>query len=235
MSGMDDGRIQKRDEHQAMMQHVSPFVAWVLVMQLPLPDPVHYLVQTAVTLGVLAWARPWRYYGGTGWRVQGLACLVGIGVFVVWVGPESAWLNALTGTRDAYLRYAVRGAASPPGPSPYAPDQCGWAISLLRLAGSAFVIAVAEEYFWRGFLLRWMKGSPFLAVEPSTIGWCVLVAGSVVFGLEHSRWLVGVLAGLAFGWLYLRTRDLSAAITAHVTTNLLLGLYVLGTGRYGFW
>jgi CAAX prenyl protease-like protein len=61
------------------------------------------------------------------------------------------------------------------------------------------------------------------------------LTSSVLFGLEHSRWLAGVLAGLAYGLLYIRTGDLWAAVAAHITTNYLLGLYVLATGAYVFW
>jgi hypothetical protein len=58
---------------------------------------------------------------------------------------------------------------------------------------------------------------------------------AVVFGVEHSEWLAGIVAGLAFGWLYLRTRDIWAAVVAHVTTNFILGWYVLATGSYHYW
>ena len=57
----------------------------------------------------------------------------------------------------------------------------------------------------------------------------------LLFGFEHQRWLVGILAGLAYLWLMLRTRDIWAAIVAHVITNFLLGLYVLAAGAYAFW
>ena len=58
---------------------------------------------------------------------------------------------------------------------------------------------------------------------------------AVLFALEHSRWLVGLAAGLFYGGLAVKTRDIWAAIIAHVTTNLLLGLYVLKAGAYQFW
>ena len=58
---------------------------------------------------------------------------------------------------------------------------------------------------------------------------------SVCFGLEHDRWLAGIFAGLAYGLVAIRTRDIWAAVMAHVVTNLLLGLYVLAVGAYSFW
>jgi hypothetical protein len=63
----------------------------------------------------------------------------------------------------------------------------------------------------------------------------MLLAASLVFGLEHDRWLVGALAGLAYGYLVVRTRDLWSAVIAHAVTNFLLACYVLATGSYSFW
>ena len=221
----------------AAWRHVMPFVVWVVVMSLPLPDHAwRYALQTGAGLAALLAARPWRYYAPPSIRLMPLAVTVGVLVFAVWVLPESPWIKRMGGLCDFYMRYGVRqNGAIAASPSPYAPEQCGWIFSLVRLAGSAFVIAVAEEYFWRGFLLRWMKGHPFTAIPPRQSGWGLLVAGSFIFGMEHSRWLMGGLAGIAYGLLYIRTGDLWTAIVAHVTTNYLLGLYVLATGAYGFW
>jgi len=45
----------------------------------------------------------------------------------------------------------------------------------------------------------------------------------------------GILAGLAYGWLYRASGNLWAPIAAHATTNLLLGVWVLSTGSWRFW
>ena len=97
------------------------------------------------------------------------------------------------------------------------------------------VIAAVEEIFWRGFLYRWMQKRDFLSVDPGALDLTMLLAVSVIFGFEHDRWFVGIIAGLAYGWLYVKTKDLWSAILAHVVTNLLLGSTVLVTGQYGFW
>lgn len=62
-----------------------------------------------------------------------------------------------------------------------------------------------------------------------------VLLSSVVFGLEHSQWLAGILAGIAYGWLYLRTGNLWVAIVAHAVTNAGLGIWVLATGAWYFW
>lgn len=226
-----------KTERAATWIHVVPFLAWVVIMSLPMRDPaVRYAIQTGVGFAVLLVARPWRYYAPFSVKWLPVSVLVGVAVFVLWVLPESALMKRVPVMHDLYMRFAIRGAVPVAvGASPYAPEQCGWIFSVVRLVGSAFVIAVAEEYFWRGFLMRWMRGQPFLNITPRDVGWGFLLIGSILFGLEHSRWLAGALAGLAYGLLYIRTGDLWAAVMAHVTTNYLLGLYVLSTGAYVFW
>ena len=210
-----------------------------MAMNLPMADLAwRYAIQVLVTVLALIGCRPWRYYPAVSLRAQPLAFLVGVAVFLIWVLPESPWQGPCHGVQDLYLKMMgrPRGTSVAEGLSPYAPEQCGWWLASVRLTGSAFVIAMAEEFFWRGFLLRWLKARPFVDVEPGRIGWVVLLLVSLVFGLEHSsRWLVGMLAGLAYGLLYIRSRDLGAAITAHITTNFLLGLYVLCSRAYHFW
>ncbi len=117
----------------------------------------------------------------------------------------------------------------------YAPSVCGWGYTLLRLAGSAFVISVIEEFFWRGFLYRWIQNVDFLDIDPGKVAWPAFLLTAAVFGAEHTEWFAGVVCGLVYGLLYVKTRDIWAACIAHATTNLLLGLYVLGTGAYQFW
>ena len=227
----------------AYCAHLVPFLAWVLMMQfldLPgFPPAWRYAFQTAVGIVLLLALRPWRWYAPLRIRHLPLAFGVGVLVFVAWVGMETAWVGRTTpGLQDLYLRWAVLPLGKVPESLtrfPYAPEVCGWPLALVRLAGSAFVIAVSEEFFWRGFLYRWMVGKNFLRVDVSRFDPVMFPAVAILFGIEHAQWLAGIVAGLAYGWVYGRTRDIWAAAAAHVVTNFLLGLYVLATGRYHFW
>ena len=117
----------------------------------------------------------------------------------------------------------------------YSPAECGWPLTIAKLIGSAFVISAAEEWFFRGFLYRWLRKGDFLSVDPARYDaqafWLVVL----VFGLEHDRWLAGMMAGVVYGWLVLRTGRIGPAIVAHATTNLALGVYVILSRQYGFW
>ena len=219
----------------AIISHIIPFVLWVGLMSLPMQDvALRYAIQMAVSLVAFLALRPWRYYSGISIRSLPLGVLVGVGVAVVWILPESAWIRQFPDIYEFYVRYFIRG--SDPGTGQhYAPEQCGWLLSVIKLAGSACVIAVIEEYFWRGFFMRWLVKTDFLSVDPRTVGRGLFFLTALAFGFEHNRWLVGVMAGLAYGWLYCRKGDMAAVSVAHVTTNYLLGLYVLATGSYSFW
>lgn len=225
--------------NRPLWAHVLPFLAWVVVMELPIgPEALRYAIQAAAGLGLFLGWRPWRYYAAPVVRHFPWAVLVGVGVFAVWVVPETPWFSRFPHAQDLYLLWGVRPLGTITGVpfhSPYAPEICGWTLTLVRLTGSAFVIAVLEEFFWRGFLFRWFVHRDFLSVDPRPRQWMAFALTVALFGLEHDRWLAGVIAGAAYGRLYIRTRDLWAAAVAHVTTNLLLGLYVLAYGEYRFW
>jgi len=68
------------------------------------------------------------------------------------------------------------------------------------------------------------------------VGATALIFSAVAFGLEHGAlWLPGVIAGLAYAWVVMRTDHFGEAVAAHATTNALLAGYVLGMGQWQLW
>jgi len=226
------------DGRKALLQHAIPFVAWLLALELLPPGAGSYALRSALGLALLVVCRPWRYYEKLRPTHLPLAIAAGTGVFVVWIFPELPLVRQWPAAAEFYTRWGILppwSLSTPPVSSPYAPEVAGWPLALIRLLGSALIIAPIEEYFWRGFLYRWLIERDFLRVDLFRWSAAAFWITAVLFGLEHDRWLVGILAGIAYGLLCLRTRSLSPAIWAHVTTNLLLGLYVLASGDYRFW
>ncbi len=233
-----------REIRQATMSHIVPYVAWVAIMILldipGLPTAWRYAMQTAVCAGLFLVLRPWRWYTPLKMQNLFLALVVGVLVYVVWVGPESAWMKSRNPVfYDFYQKmFAVQPwveAPKPPKIWPYAPEVCGWPLSLVRLGGSALVIAVIEEFFFRGFIYRWMVSENFVRLDIGYFHPAIFFLMNGAFGFEHSQWLVGIFAGLAFGFVMIFTRDIWAAALSHGVTNFLLGIYVLETGNYHFW
>ena len=197
---------------------IAPYAAWMLLMMALPATVVGYAIRTAVVGVLLAvgWARGMGAGGLANRggdksdvrvaRDSGAGVLVGLLVFAIWILPEQfdwAWYRQWCIVGEGGTRAVAEASA---------------AMIAVRLVGSAFVISVAEELFFR----KWLIGFAGFA-------WMV-----ALFAVEHDRWLVGAIAGAIYGALYLR-RGLLAAIVAHATTNLVLGLWVLRTGQWQFW
>lgn len=222
--------------------HVAPFVAWLALMHfldLPqVPPAWAYAIRSALCLALFVACRPWRWYNRPQAKFIPLALVVGVGVLVAWIGLEGPWMDAIPAVRDIYVKWGILPFGElrePVSKTPFAPEVCGWPLALVRLLGSGFVIGMIEEFFWRGFLYRWMLGLDFTQVPHGKFAWLPFLAVAAVFAAEHQEWFAGLVAGLAYGWLYVRTRDLWSAVVAHVLTNLLLGVYVLKFGQYLYW
>jgi CAAX prenyl protease-like protein len=144
-----------------------------------------------------------------------LAITVGLAVFVAWIHLDIPGLAFQTG----------------PGFDPGGDRlQAG-----IRFATLALVVPPMEELFWRSFLLRWIDSRNFLAMDPRRASRTAFALSSALFATEHSLWFAGLLAGLAYTWLYVRSGNLWIPIVSHAITNATLGLWILATGNWRFW
>lgn len=97
---------------------------------------------------------------------------------------------------------------------------------IFRLAGTALLVPIAEELFFRDYLLRrgWSRGWPARTLA--------LVASAALFALLHDRWLAAFLAGILFGLLVWRSGRLGPALAAHVAANAVIAGFALATGDW---
>jgi CAAX prenyl protease-like protein len=183
-----------------------------------------YAIRTLIVAGLLAWF--WRGYvelkSAAGVRVLDwlLAVALGVVVFVLWINLDFKPL-AFGGSSG----FDPRGEAG----------AIDWLFVVPRLAGAALLVPVMEELFWRSFAMRWIQDHDFLKVPPARVGLKALGISAVLFALEHHLWFAGLLAGLAYGWLYIRTGNLWVPILSHAVTNCLLGAWILYTQSWEFW
>lgn len=150
-----------------------------------------------------------------------LSIIAGLIVLVLWVNLEARWM-LLGDPGKGYIPLDAQGRIEP-------------LLIAFRIAGAALVVPLMEELFWRSFIQRWIQRPDFMALDPAQIGMRALVIASVLFAVEHQQWFAGLLAGLAYGGLYIYTRNLWAPVLAHAITNGGLGIYVVMTGRWQFW
>jgi len=152
-------------------------------------------------------------------RAWAQGALAGGAVFAAWIALDQSWAG---GGGDGFDATAGDGSID-------------WALVTLRLFGAVAVVPLMEELFWRSFILRWIARRDFLNQAPAAVGLRALLVSSLLFGVEHELWLAGIVAGLAYGWLYMRAGSLWVVVAAHATTNLLLGIWVLATGNWRLW
>ena len=150
-----------------------------------------------------------------------LASAVGLLVFVLWILPEG--------------RYPLLGESASWNPYEHLPAPGAFLWVGFRLLGAVVVVPIMEELFWRSFLLRYLINPDFKAIPLGHFTWFSFIATVLLFGVEHHRWLSGILAGICYNLLLYRTKSLPACILAHALTNLVLGIYVLTTQQWGYW
>ena len=197
----------------------------ILQPLLPTGFDERWLYGVKVGLVLVALAALWRHYAElrdiSSVRRSEWALALGIGaaVFVLWVNLD-------------FQPLAFAGGG---GFDPRTGNGVELGLVSVRLAGAILIVPVMEELFWRSFIFRWLQHSSFISVDPTALGLRALIISSALFASEHRLWFAGLLAGLAYGWLYKRSGKLWVPILAHAVTNGLLGAYVLATGSWTFW
>ena len=216
--------------------YVLPFLLFIVLMagagmlsdneRISAQFDTRWLYAARIALVGLAVALCWRFYAELHkpWNLQSTRLLssiaLGVFVFLFWIQLDIDWLSM--GSSKGFVPLDSDGRLL-------------WVHVVPRLIGAAILVPVIEELFWRSFLMRWLESPDFLSVEPAKVKIKALVISSVLFALEHNLWFAGLLAGLAYGLLYIRTGNLWYPIIAHGTTNAILGLWVVRTGNWQFW
>ena len=165
----------------------------------------------------------WLYrnsYTALDWRPSWRGPAVGVAVFALWAGAAAIMTHA---------------AGPPAGLEALAtPLATIWIVC--RVLAAVITVPIAEELAYRGYLLRRLVSPRFEAVPLSAVRWPALAVSSLAFGIMHGAlWLPGIMAGLAYGALAMRTGRLGESIVAHGTTNALLAGYVLAFGQWQLW
>jgi len=210
---------------------VAPFAVfalWLLLgKQIPLAWPAkEILLDTIVVASII----------GFSWRVLPRAAphwlasiALGVAVFVLWIAPDTL----IPGWRNHWIfQNSVTGEVKTTIP----PAELTPTMLALRTMRAALLIPVLEELFWRGWLPRWLQDTKFTRIPLGQYTTFAFWATAVLFAAEHGPfWEVGLVCGVIYNWWMKRTRSLGDLMVAHGVTNLALSLYVIASGRWGFW
>ncbi|GAC1457072.1 MAG: CAAX prenyl protease-related protein [Chamaesiphon sp.] len=205
--------------------HTLPFLVFIALSSLagfvPGGMRVVYPLKTIVTAAIL-WYYRRTYLELKSSKTHWSAIPVGLAALVLWIGLDPFYPKMVVAE----------------GFNPFTPGNAltNAFMVVFRLGGSALVVPIMEELFWRSWLLRFLLDSDdFRHVPVGQISWSAFLIMAVAFGFEHDRWLPGILTGFLYGGLVYWRKEIRSSILAHAVTNFGLGLYVLATGSWSFW
>lgn len=213
--------------------------------------PWFYSAKIALT--VLTMLVVWPGYRSFSWRVSGLSIVVGVVGVVLWialchlrlevriVGPVDRFLGGLLPWSDAeipsigLMAILGTGERSAFNPLEQLADTPVWAYLFLviRFTGLALIVPIIEEFFLRGFLMRYVMHANWWQVPFGQVNRAAVIVGTAVPMLMHPGELLAALVWFSMvTWLMVRTRNIWDCVVAHAVTNLLLGIYVVTTDNW---
>ncbi len=113
-----------------------------------------------------------------------------------------------------------------------------WAYTFLaiRFLGLALVVPIIEEFFLRGFIMRFVVREDWWDVPFGHVTPLAAVLGTAVPMLMHPAELLAAFVWFSLvTWLMIRTKNIWDCVTAHAVTNLLLGIYVVTQHQWQLW
>jgi CAAX protease family protein len=191
--------------------------------------PAVYTFKLAVTMAAMLVVTPG--YRKIPFKVSPLAVLVGVVGIVVWVGLcrfclENRLLAPIglgwfvgTGARSGYNPFEHLSGDG---------DAWAWIFLSVRFFGLVLVVPLIEEFFLRGFLMRFFIARDWWEVPIGTLTRTSLLVGLAYPVLTHPAELFAAVLWFSLvTWLMVRTKNLWDCVVAHAVTNLLLGIYVV--------
>ena len=116
------------------------------------------------------------------------------------------------------------------------PERSSVVFLFFRLVGTVVTVPIAEELFWRGWLIRYVVNPNFQNVPVGMYTASAFWLTAALFASEHGPfWDVGLAAGILYNFWIARTARLADCILAHAVTNGCLALYVLVFDQWGYW
>lgn len=201
------------------------------------PEQWIYPLQTIICSALLIWWwRTYRFDRPAG-RALVWAAIAGTVGIAIWILPCELHMRFGWGGDDSPLRFLgliERPHGFDPQDAPYP-----MAAIFMRFLRMVVVVAILEEVFWRGFLMRWLANpdgdiwkTPF-----GTHHWRAFWGTTLLVTIIHqpADYAAAFVWGVLIYLLAVKTRSLTACVVAHGIANLILGLYVMRTGYYGFW
>ena len=164
------------------------------------------------------------------WRISLLAVGIGVVGIVVWVALAmlQRWAMSRMGWQMSI------GSRSGFDPLLEMPDRAqAFGFLAVRFFGLAILVPVLEEFFLRGFVMRYTVEANWWRVSLGQMTRLAIVVGTAVPVLLHPGEAVAAAVWFSgITWLMLRTRNIWDCVVAHAVTNLLLGVWVVAANQW---
>jgi uncharacterized protein len=201
--------------------------------------PIVYSAKIALTIAAMIYVLPG--YRRFPFRISFLAIAVGIFGGIVWIAICNLrleehlveWLGAKSRI-IGWLGLAPRPAYNPLDQLAATP---AWAYTFLaiRFLGLVLIVPVIEEFFLRGFLMRFVIRENWWQIPFGQATTTAILVGTLFPVLYHPEKLAALVWFSIVTWLMIRTKNIWDCVTAHAITNLLLGIYVVTQHQWRLW
>jgi CAAX prenyl protease-like protein len=198
--------------------------------------PIVYTVKIVLTIAAMMFVFPG--YRTFPFRVSPLAIVVGVVGIVLWIGLCKLGLERRLLVRlglESFLGLGERPAFKPLEELAATPI---WAYTFLviRFLGLAVAVPIIEEFFLRGFLMRFVIRDTWWTVPFGTLTRAAAIIGTAVPMLMHPAELLAAAVWFTLvTWLMVRTKNIWDCVAAHAVTNLLLGIWVVTQHQWQLW
>jgi CAAX prenyl protease-like protein len=193
--------------------------------------PIVYTIKIALTAAAIGLA--WPAYRQFPFRASPLAVLVGVVGVVLWVGICKLELEMLLGLGNL-MDLGRRAAFNPLEQWPDSPA-LAYGFLAIRFVGLAVIVPIIEEFFIRGFIMRFVIDQDWWKVPFGTLTPAAILAGTVLPVLMHpAEALAAAVWFTLITWLQFKTKNIWDCVLAHAVTNFLLGCWVVTSGDWFF-
>ena len=222
---------------QWVLAYVAPFVLYLVLTSIAArfggAYPAAYCAAVAI-VGVSAFVllrgqqilRPHRHV-----LVPVLVGLIGFALWVALATPR--FEETLTSGFPDWLRPSARAGYNPF--SELTPRSVAIGFIAVRLIGLVILTPIAEELFWRGFLLRWVDSPNWRDVPLGTFRIRSFAVVTLFFVAVHPEWLAAAAYCMLLNGLMYWKKDLWSCVVAHAVSNLALAVYIMATGTWWLW
>jgi uncharacterized protein len=238
-------------ERHHWMTFLLPFVAFMLAGTLePTPTasggkaiglaipysyyPWVYAARIALTMAAVVFV--WPGYRKFPLRLSWAAILMGIVGGPLWIalampGWERLYVWPLLERISlGFLTGGDRSSFNPFDPAGGLSAAAAWTFLSVRFFGLVALVPLIEEFFLRGFLMRFVMERDWWDVPFGKANALAIAVGTIIPVLSHPEWIAAAVWFSLITWLMLRTRNIWDCVAAHAITNLILGVYVVARG-----